>query len=184
MPVPINYALPWEQSMRLIQGDPILAADAPVEYDVPDAAALAEVAADRDYQYCTEVLARGDGFPPSTEIRSQLRKFGGSMVVLAANDLLKIHIHTNTPEQVFELVGTWGKVQTTKADDMREQHRELHEASRRIAIVTDSSCDLPDEVIDESGIVVVPLQVIAEGKTLLDRVDIQGSELYERMRES
>jgi DegV family protein with EDD domain len=104
--------------------------------------------------------------------------------VLAANDILKIHIHTNTPDQVFELVGKWGKVETTKADDMREQHRELHAASRKIAIVTDSSCDLPDETIDETGTVVVPLQIIDGNKTLLDRVDIRGSDLYERMREN
>jgi DegV family protein with EDD domain len=173
-----------EGIVRLIEGDPILPAEGPVEYDVPDAAALAEVSAERDYQYCTEVLARGDRFPPSTEIRSRLRPLGGSMVVLAANDLLKIHIHTDTPDQVFKLVGQWGSVETTKADDMREQHRELHEARRKIAIVTDSSCDLPDEVIDETGTVVVPLQVIVDDRTLLDRVEIGGDELYERMRTS
>jgi hypothetical protein len=178
------FVLMLEGIVRLIEGDPILPAEGPVEYDVPDAAALAEVALERDYQYCTEVLARGDKFPPGTEIRAQLRKFGGSMVVLAANDILKIHIHTDTPDQVFELVGQWGKVETTKADDMREQHRELHAASRKIAIVTDSSCDLPDETIDRTGTVVVPLQIIAGNQTLLDRVDIRGNELYDRMRES
>jgi DegV family protein with EDD domain len=173
-----------EGVVRLIQGDPILAAEEPVIYDVPDAAALAEVAADRDFQFCTEVLARSERFPPATEIRTQLRPFGGSIVVLATDDLLKIHIHTDTPERVFDLVDTWGDIELTKADDMREQHRELHEARRRIAIVMDSSCDLPDEIVDQQGMVVVPLQVIDGERTYLDRVEIGGDELYARMKES
>jgi DegV family protein with EDD domain len=173
-----------EGIVRLIQGDPILAAEGPVDYDVPDAAALADVAADRDFQFCTEVLARSEHFPPAIEIRSQLRQFGGSIVVLSTDDLLKIHIHTNTPDKVFELVGKWGDIELTKADDMREQHRELHETRRRIAIVMDSSCDLPDDIIDKHAMIVVPLQVMDGSKTYLDRVDIGGDELYTRMRES
>ena len=171
-----------EGIVRLIEGDPILPAAGPIEYDVPDAAALAEVAAERDFQYCTQVLARGDKLPPTTEIRSQLRRFGGSIVVLTSDDLLKVHIHTDTPNEVFELVAEWGDVESTKADDMRQQHRELHEARRRIGIVTDSSCDLPDAVVDQHGILIVPLQVMSGRTTYLDRVDISGGELYDRMR--
>ncbi len=173
-----------EGIVRLIEGDPILPAEGPVTYDVPDAAALAEVASERDFQFCTEVLARSEHFPPATEIRAQLRQFGGSIVVLSTDDLLKIHIHTNTPDRVFELVETWGDVELTKADDMREQHRELHEARRRIAIVMDSSCDLPDDIIDRHGMVVVPLQVMDGNSTYRDRVDIGGDELYTRMKEN
>ncbi|KPJ92239.1 MAG: hypothetical protein AMS18_07790 [Gemmatimonas sp. SG8_17] len=171
-----------EGIVRLIEGDPILPATGPLEYDVPDAAALAEVAAERDFQYCTQVLARGDTLPSTTEIRSQLRRFGGSIVVLTTEDLLKLHIHTDSPNEVFELVAQWGEVESTKADDMRQQHRELHDARRKIAIVTDSSCDLPDAVVDQHEILIVPLQVISGGTTYLDRVDISGTELYDRMK--
>jgi DegV family protein with EDD domain len=171
-----------EGVVRLIQGDPILAAASPVEYYVPDAAALAEVAAERDFQFCTQVLARGNKLPATTDIRSQLRRFGGSIVVLSTDDLLKVHIHTDTPNEVFELIAQWGEVESTKADDMRQQHRELHDARRKIALVTDSSCDLPDAVIDRHGILIVPLQVVLGDTTYLDRVDISGSELYDRMK--
>ncbi len=170
-----------EGTMRLIERDPILAATEPVQYAVPDAAAMAQVSADQDYGYCTEVLVRGGDFPPSTEVRTALRKLGGSIVVLATEDLLKVHVHTDTPDEVFGLAETWGSVQTTKADDMREQHRELHEAHRRVSVVVDSSCDLPDDLVDAHGMVVVPLQVIAGDETYLDRVEIRGSELYDRM---
>ncbi len=74
-----------EGTMRLIEGDPILAATEPVQYAVPDAAAMAQVSADQDYGYCTEVLVRGGDFPPSTEVRTALRKLGGSIVGVGAD---------------------------------------------------------------------------------------------------
>jgi DegV family protein with EDD domain len=172
-----------EGVMRLIEGDPILPAAEPVQYTVPDAAALAQVAAEQDYGYCTEVLVRGSGFPPSTELRKTLRGLGGSIVVLATDDLLKVHVHTDTPQEVFALAETWGTIESTKADDMREQHRALHEAHRKIGIVLDSSCDLPDKLVDQHGMVVVPLQVIQDETTYLDRLEIGGSKLYDRMRD-
>jgi DegV family protein with EDD domain len=172
----------WEGVVRLIEGDPILAAPEALSFDVPDAAALAEVAAERDYHYCTEALVRGDGLPPTTEVRSALRVLGGSIVVLANEDLLKVHVHTDTPDRVFELARGWGKIETTKADDMQAQHRSRHGLRRHIAVVADSSCDLPDRVVDAHGMIVVPLQVIEGDAIYLDRVEIRGAELYDRMR--
>jgi DegV family protein with EDD domain len=173
-----------EGIVRLLEGDPIMPASFTAEFVVPDAAALAEVDPEQDFQFCTEALVRGSGFLPSTEIRQLLRRYGGSIVVLATDDLLKLHIHTDTPDDVFELAATWGTLEATKSDDMRAQHTEaLHSVHRRITIVTDSSCDLPDRVVDDHGIVIVPLQVIAGERTYLDRIDIRGEEVYTRMRD-
>lgn len=170
-----------EGIVRFMEGDPIEAGEA-MAYDVPDAAAVAAVAHERDYQYCTEVLVRGRDFPPSIEIRSRLREFGGSIVVLATEDLLKVHVHTDMPDRLFGMAERWGTIEHQKMDDMREQHQALHDAHRSLTVVVDSSCDLPDAVIDRHGIVVVPLQVIAGDQTLLDREELRGSELYDRMR--
>lgn len=181
------FVLLIEGIVRLIEGDPIVPAlDAPV-YEVPFAAAQAEVAADRDYGFCTEVLVRGDAFPASTEIRTALRKLGGSIVVMASGDLLKVHIHTDDPQQVFALAEAWGTIETTKADDMHEQHERarttLYVERKPLSLLVDSSCDLPDEVLDHYGIVVVPIQVIQGAHTYLDRVGISREELYRRMRD-
>jgi len=173
-----------EGIVKLIHGDPILEASVLPAHETRNAAALTEALAENDFQYCTEVLVSGSSIPPSTEIRSRMRKLGASLVVLAADDMLRIHIHTDVPEEVFALAGQWGTIQSTKADDMREQHEEIVAGTRRVALVVDSSCDLPDETIDKLGIVVVPLQVIGDSETLQDRVEIRGAELYDRMRNS
>jgi DegV family protein with EDD domain len=173
-----------EGIVRLIHGDPIVEAKVLPSYEIPNAAAFTEASSENDYQYCTEVLVSGSKFPPSTEIRSQMRELGASLVILAADEMLRIHIHTDVPEEVFALAGQWGTIESTKADDMREQHQEIVEGTRRVALVVDSGCDLPDETIDKLGIVVVPLQIIGDSETFQDRIDIRGAELYDRMSAS
>ena len=51
-----------------------------------------------------------------------------------------------------------------------------------IAIVTDSTCDIPSELIKKHNITVVPHTIIWDDRPLLDRVDIQPEEFYERIR--
>ena len=145
-------------------------------------AALAAVAAEQDYRFCTEVLVRGDRLPTSTEARAALAGLGGSLLVLRTADLLRIHIHTDDAEAVFAIAAPWGEVETRKADDMREQHRLLTTAARRVAIVCDSACDLPDAVLDRYGIALVPLQVLFGDEVFLDRVQLEPAEFYRRLR--
>ena len=171
-----------EGIMRLIEGEPVEAPrdDAPA---LPAAAALTAIAQDRDFRFCTEVLVRGEGFPPSNELRAALRPLGGSIVVMATEDMLKVHIHTNAPEEVYQKAGGWGAIEQTKADDMRVQHQTLHdEAVSGLGIVVDSSCDLPNEIVDRFGFVLAPIQIMEGDRTYLDRIDIHAAEVYERMR--
>jgi DegV family protein with EDD domain len=74
-------------------------------------------------------------------------------------------------------------VESTKADDMRAQHRRLaHPERRPVAIVTDSSADLADPVLDRHHIALVPLQVVFGGETFRDRVELKPEEFYRRLR--
>lgn len=50
-----------------------------------------------------------------------------------------------------------------------------------IRIVTDSSCDLPQELVDRYGIVVLPFYINVGTKSYLDGIDISRSEFYERL---
>ena len=175
-----------EGVVRYIEGDPILpladangSAGSPVV--VP--AAEIEIAAERDFQFCTEVLVRGEQLPSSNEVRAAMHGFGGSVVVALMADILKIHVHTDTPEAVFSYAARWGRVETTKADDMRAQHRRLAHAERRpVAVVTDTSADLADSVLDRHHIALVPLQVVFGDESFRDRVELKPEEFYRRLR--
>ena len=175
-----------EGVVRYIEGDPILPA-APVadtEASFQPAADI-EVAAERDFQYCTEVMVRGEQLPASNEVRAQVRNFGGSVQVVLAGDILKIHVHTDTPDAVFTFAARWGAIETRKAEDMRAQHRKLAHGDRRpVAIVADSSADLPDSVLDRHHITLVPLQVMFGDETFRDRVELKPQDFYRKMRVS
>jgi DAK2 domain fusion protein YloV len=172
-----------EGVVRYIEGDPILPlADDGVDAAVVVPAATIEIAAERDFQFCTEVLVRGEQLPPANEVRAAMHTFGGSVVVALMADILKIHVHTDTPEAVFSYATRWGRVETTKADDMRAQHRRLAHAERRpVALVTDSSADLADSILDRHHIALVPLQVVFGDQTFRDRVELKPEEFYRRL---
>jgi len=53
--------------------------------------------------------------------------------------------------------------------------------NHRIAIVTDSTADLPAPLIKSRGITIVPLTLNFEGRSLLDGVDIRPSEFYRKL---
>lgn len=152
-----------------------------VDRVVPNAAAQAEIAAERDFQFCTEVMVRGDTLPAAAAVRQALRALGGSIVVLQASDVLKAHVHTDTPQAVFDLAAGWGAVEYTKADDMRAQHAALVER-RPIAFVTDTACDLPDAPVFEHDIGLVPTQLILDDRVYRDRLELTSAEFFTRLR--
>ncbi|NLK51065.1 MAG: DegV family protein [Syntrophomonadaceae bacterium] len=54
---------------------------------------------------------------------------------------------------------------------------------KRVALVTDSSCDLPDEIIKAHGITILPLKIVYPDREYQDRFDIMPDEVYARMPE-
>jgi hypothetical protein len=171
-----------EGIIRLIERGVVPTEAPPAEGGVAPAA-LAEVVAAQDYRFCTEALVRGNRLPSSAEARAALAPLGGSLLVLRAADLLRVHIHTDDAAGVFRIAERWGDVVSKKADDMREQHRLLTTATRRAAIVCDSSCDLPDAVLDRYGIALVPLQLLLGDRVYLDRVEMSAAEFYRHLRD-
>lgn len=152
-----------------------------VDRDLVNAAATSEVASDRDYRFCTEVMVRGASLPKPEQVRAALRELGGSIVVLESGDLLKAHVHTDTPDRVFELGRGWGTLEYTKAEDMRAQHQALVN-KRPVAFVADTACDLPDSAVFEKQIGLVPLQVVVGDRVYRDRLELSAPEFFTRLR--
>jgi DegV family protein with EDD domain len=53
--------------------------------------------------------------------------------------------------------------------------------SERVALVTDSTCDIPDTLLEQYNIAVVPCIIIFGDEALRDRVDLQADEFYRRL---
>jgi uncharacterized protein len=175
-----------------VHGDPFSALEQTPAFDnVASAAARVEYpAASERFRFCTEALVRGHGLPDSDQVRSRLRDSGDSLIVIRGADVLKVHVHTDDPDAVFKYLRSLGSLVTHKAEDMAVQHATVERAAtghvqlarRPVSIVTDSACDLPDEIIRAHGIHVVPLMLVFEHEVLRDRVDIDAATFVERLR--
>jgi uncharacterized protein len=162
----------------------------PMEDAAPAAAAHATFSGDESYRYCTEGLVRGDALPDEDQVRAFLREQGDSIVVIRTGNLLKIHVHTDEPELVFDWLRGHGTLAAHKAEDMRLQHDTVARggagalARRPVAIVTESAQDLPEAVIRAHGIGVVPLLLLDGERVLRDGIDITADEFHARMEET
>jgi len=177
-----------------VRGEPITSsngASAPEDFSGPVAAAIAEYPTDAEmYRYCTEALLRGSNLPDAAIVQDALRPHGDSLIVARGQELLKVHIHTDDPEAVFACLRTFGTLATHKAEDMQAQHAAVERAAaahgtlarRPLSIVTDSACDLPDEVLRAHGIHMVPMALVYGEKVLRDRVDITADQFFRKLR--
>ncbi|MDD3656112.1 MAG: DegV family protein [Atribacterota bacterium] len=132
------------------------------------------------FRFCTECLLEGNNLNRNL-IRDRLTSLGDSQVVAGSDEQLKIHIHTNQPDLVFSEIGSFGTIVQTKVDDMWEQTGDIKGSIKlpKIALVTDSTCDLPDELIEKYNIKIVPIAVQVNEQSFLDRVNISTTEVLD-----
>ncbi len=82
---------------------------------------------DIKFGYCTEFFINLDA-PNSDaegELKSYLSKIGDSLVVVADDDFIKIHVHSNNPGLVLERALKIGSLDKIKIENMRIQHTNL-----------------------------------------------------------
>ena len=80
------------------------------------------------YGFCTEFTVRLNKEKKEfneDKFREDMSKFGDSLLVISDSDYVKIHVHTETPGDVFNYGQQYGELIKIKSDNMREQHREV-----------------------------------------------------------
>ena len=83
--------------------------------------------ADIKFGYCTEfiiLLEKEFLLPQELEFKAFLESIGDSIVCVALDDIVKVHVHTNHPGQAFEKALEYGQLTSMKIDNMREEHNE------------------------------------------------------------
>ncbi len=136
-----------------------------------------------DYRYCAEALLVGKNLDPDA-IRSIVQRYGVSAVVAGSEEKVRIHVHTNKPAALFFELKGHGAATQIRADDMRRQYEAAHAPKSKIAIVTDSSCDLPQAVLDDRQIHVIPLNLSFGEHQFLDKVTITPAQVYDLLQTS
>lgn len=87
----------------------------------------AEDTADIKFGYCTEfIILTEKEFTEQDEheFKEYLSSIGDSIVCVADDDVVKIHVHTNDPGLAIQRALTFGQLSRMKIDNMREEHQE------------------------------------------------------------
>jgi hypothetical protein len=157
------------------QDDPAVVVPALAESELAET--TAGEAEDLAHRYCTECVVTA-GRVDRRHLREQLSALGSSLVVAGLHNKVRVHIHVNDPAAVFRVAARFGTVSGEKADDMQRQQHSAHAAGRKVAVVTDSAADIPDDELDRLDISMVPIRVQFGERSYLDKVGITPEEFF------
>jgi hypothetical protein len=129
------------------------------------------------FRYCTEGILRNLTIDQKNLLR--ILKQNGESIVIGGDEKTKhIHIHTNNPATLFHQLKDICLITFQKADDMLRQSEVIFNRKWKIALVTDSTCDLPQELIDFYQINMLPLNINFGESHYLDKITIQPEQFY------
>ncbi len=105
-----------------------------IDYTTIDAASTtsavkveAQTEADIKFGYCTEfiiLLEKTFNVKQEMDFKAYLESIGDSIVVVADEDVVKVHVHTNDPGLAIQRALTYGALSNMKIDNMRLEHQE------------------------------------------------------------
>lgn len=108
---------------------------------------------DIKFGFCTEFMVRFENgkreFDENT-FRNDMSKFGDSLLVISDDEIVKVHVHTETPGEALTYGATYGELIKMKIENMREQFRAIQDKKEKktsstqsydTAIITVSSGD-------------------------------------------
>ncbi|MBQ2320772.1 MAG: DAK2 domain-containing protein [Lachnospiraceae bacterium] len=81
---------------------------------------------DIKFGYCTEfiIMIERNADVVEAQLKEYLQKIGDCVVVVADDDIVKVHVHTNDPGLAIQKALTYGSLTSMKIDNMREEHHE------------------------------------------------------------
>ncbi len=115
------------------------------------------------FRYCTEALLRVTE-EQKQQVKSAVVGLGDSLVMGSHDNQMRIHLHTDDPALMFERLALYSQIEEQKVDDMFMQQSAAHSRLSDTVIVTDSSADIPQDVVDALRIYRIP-QIVQVGET-------------------
>lgn len=119
--------------MVVLEGayDAFMGKEINLEFEAGESAKVVKISpqaeADIKFGYCTEfIIVLNQEFSESDErsFKEYLSSLGDSIVCVADDEVVKIHVHTNDPGLAIQRALTYGSLSRIKIDNMREEHQE------------------------------------------------------------
>jgi DegV family protein with EDD domain len=135
------------------------------------------------HRYCTECVIAGAGLDREAIMSALAALDSSSLVVAGGNQRVRVHVHVDSPAEVFLACAKFGQITQQKADDMKRQHGLMNQPGS-VAIVTDSGADIPPAEVERLGIHVVPVRLSFGDREFLDGVSLSATQFYDMLAES
>ncbi|MBT5440736.1 MAG: DegV family EDD domain-containing protein [Candidatus Marinimicrobia bacterium] len=135
------------------------------------------------FRYCTECIILGENIPRRL-LQERLMDLGNSIVLAGTKIKAKVHIHSDDPHSVFSLCKEYGSIKGEKTDDMIKQQADAHSSHSSTTIIVDSGCDLPDELIDNMNIHVIPVRLNFGDTHYVDKVSLTSDEFWKELEKN
>jgi len=129
------------------------------------------------FRYCTEGILKNLKVDQKS-LSLILQKHGDSVVIGGTDKTKHIHVHTDNPSDLFQQLNDISLVTFHKADDMQRQNEAIFNQKWKIALVTDSTCDLPRELMDHYQVNMLPININFGESHYLDKITIQPDQFY------
>lgn len=129
---------------------------------------------DIKYGYCTEIMADLTADVPNKkpfdieEFRKHLSGLGNSLLAVSDGDVVKVHVHTEHPGEVFKYGSQFGQLGKIKIDNMRIQHEtivendETNQSTVDFAVIAVASGNGVRELFESEGV----NRIISGGQTM------------------
>jgi hypothetical protein len=134
-------------------------------------------------RYCTEALLKNT-LISQHDLMVLLEQYGDSAVIAGSDKMRRIHVHTNKPADLFYALKDFGTITFQKAEDMIRQSESVFKRKYNIALVTDSTCDLDEEIIDKYQIHMLPINISFGDNHYLDKITIKPDQFYKMLDNS
>jgi len=152
------------------------------EYNTIEADHIIDHAFDTNsLRYCSEAIITNSKLDLRT-LQQELKQFGDSMIAAGPPEKIHLHIHTNHPDQLFHRISEIGSMSKIKVDDMMMQYRVSHERKYPIALITDSACDLPQDLIEKYQILQIPFNINFGETPYLDKLTLTADRFYKKLQ--
>lgn len=134
------------------------------------------------FRYCTEAIIK-DCTSDNSALKQMLEPYGDSIVVAGSDKIRRIHLHTSNPAELFNNLRKTGTLTFQKADDMVRQSDVVYNRKWKIALVTDSTCDLDQELLEKYQVNILPININFGDNHYLDKVTIHPEQFYKLLEE-
>ncbi len=119
----------FEGMQSVLNGNPVEDIDIPVETSASDIAF--DENSELEFGYCTEFILQLQNSKTDiasfklSDMTQKLQTFGDSVVTVQDGSLVKVHVHSFSPEDVIKYVRQYGEMITVKIENMSVQHSEI-----------------------------------------------------------